>query len=384
MKRLNNVLKAALLLVVMLFLVGCGYSDEDKALMKQYEETAKINAVDYIEAKYGFKADVIKTQVLKVGSGPVPNFFPAPTGYINVTMKYSGKEFIVKINGEEYTDKGCDNYQRDEISEAFKDRLEKDLSIKIEDINLKYMDDCLIEKKFTDFDSFLLDGDERNPVSVLIKTLDDISGDIFKNITSTELEMLVISCENMTDVDALKNIDYLNNFKYQDNFSNPDFLDNKLYDYSVYMKGYTFKRFYDEPTSRFYEKSVTNDGVVIIYDRNISGNRPTVNVTNDMAPAWDWSKDSGKAKSLPTFINPKKVSKDYAVDFAGSDRLQICINKDLTNNNGNAERYIALQYIDENGNEIFDHIAPVKLDKYYSFNLNKQRDMKFTVMINEK
>lgn len=384
MKRLGNVLKAALLLAVMLFLVGCGYSEEDKALMKSYEENAKVNAVDYIEAKYGFTADVVKTKVLKVDSGPVPSIFPAPNGYVNVTMKYNGKEFLVKINGEEYTNVGLDDYQKEEICEAFKDRLEKDLSIKIEDINLLYMTDCLIEKKFTDFDSFLLEGDKRNPVSVSIKTLDDVSEDTLKDILSTELEILIISCDNQSDVEALKNIDYINKFKYQDNFSNPEYLDNKLFDYSIYMKGYTFKRFYDEPTTRLYGKSEAEDGVIVVFDKDATGSGVNVAVTKDMAPAWDWSKDSGKAKSLPTFINPKKVSKDYAVDFGDSDKVQVYISKDKTDSKGNEQRYIAMQYIDENGNEIFDHIAPTKLNDYYSFNLKKQRDMKVVVMINEK
>lgn len=366
-----------------LIMTSCGYSEEEKAMMKVYEDNARVNAVDYIKDKYGFEAQVVDTRILKVDPGPVPDFSPSASGYVYVTMKYQDKEFAVNINGEEYTKNGTDNYQQEEITRAFKDRLEKDMSVSIEDISLEYANDCFIEKKFNDIDSFLLEEDERTPVSIAVKTLDDINGDIFKNIDSNELEILVISCEDTDGLEALNKIDYINDHAYKYNFSNIDSLDNKMFDYSIYMKGYAFKGYYKEAWLRLYGKLRTEDGVIIVYDQTAPADSVSVKVTNDMAPARDWKMGSGKVKSLPTFENPEKVSKDYAVEFGELDRLQVYLRQEKKAKTDTGQRYIALQYIDENGNEVLDHEALIKIEDYYTVTLDKENKLRISVMINK-
>ncbi|MBE5906504.1 MAG: hypothetical protein E7277_06895 [Lachnospiraceae bacterium] len=102
-----------------LLLSACGYSREEKALMKHYIQQGSKNAKEYIKEKYGFDADVKKCEHIYPGSGPVPDFSPMPTGNVYVTMHYDGQTFTVEISGEKQTTEGYDDYQYDEIVSAF-------------------------------------------------------------------------------------------------------------------------------------------------------------------------------------------------------------------------------------------------------------------------
>ena len=76
MKIAGRYIETILLIFAFTFLIGCGYTKEEKALMKSYEKNAKKNAENYIEEKYGFQAEITGTKVLKVDPGPVPDFSP--------------------------------------------------------------------------------------------------------------------------------------------------------------------------------------------------------------------------------------------------------------------------------------------------------------------
>ena len=104
----------------MLLLVGCGYNDEEKKLMKDYEKQGKTNAIEYVQNKYGITPEVTGINVLKVNTGPVPDFTPPPTGMVNALMKYDDIEFTVNITGEEKSLKGRDDYQKGEIENDIK------------------------------------------------------------------------------------------------------------------------------------------------------------------------------------------------------------------------------------------------------------------------
>ena len=365
-----------------LLMVGCGYTKEEKQLMATYEKNAKTNAVNYVEAKYGFTPKVVGTTVLKVDSGPVPDFTPAPSGRVNVSMKNGDHEFTVNISGEELNTDGKDDYQKFEIADAFKDRLSKELAINIADIDIRYTDDSCIEPYFTDVDSFLVDVGSQNIISIIVKTLDDISESTVQNAIYDRVELLVVSCHTQADLDVMSRFEYLEDHAYRHNFYRVDYLNNKMMEYALYMKGHVFRNMEGEVSCKLYERKQVDD-LYYVYDKQLASGEVKVSETSDMSPAEDWSKASGKVKTLPTFINPYQVSKSYEVDFGGLPSLQIFMAKDNQSGDDKAERYAALEYIDNDGQKVYTHIGLHKVEDYYSFTLDNYDDMKFALMINK-
>jgi len=109
------------LLCTILLITGCRYSKEEKKYIKQLEKQASENAINYIQNKYGFSANIVSTEVEKANSDPIPDLTPSPTGNVFVNLKYNHKIFQVSISGKEQTIDGVDNYQYEEIvSETLK------------------------------------------------------------------------------------------------------------------------------------------------------------------------------------------------------------------------------------------------------------------------
>lgn len=379
---------AVLLLFIELFLiVGCGYTKEEKALMEQYEKTAKTNAVDYIKEKYGFTAKVTGTKVLKVNPGPVPDFSPSPTGFVDVSMEYEDIEFVVNITGEEQSTDGKDSYQKTEIDNAFKESLEKKLGISLESVDVMYKRDCLMQEKFTDIDSFLALAKDHYVASIVAKTFDEVSKITVEAADYESVELLVISCRNQDGFDLLSNFEYLNNQKYRENFYNVDSIDRKLSEYSIFMNGYVYRDKEGEAYCRQYKVEKVEDGVYLVYDKNEGSTNTRIAETKDMAPAYDWSRDAGKVKEYPTFENPEQISKSYAVEFDGVSRVQVYMKPEKRAKDDKAQRYMALQYIDDEGQEIFTHKAITMVEGLYYVGLEYKdghEDMKIAVMINKK
>ena len=84
----RNIVYYLLLIFIMAVLTGCGYTQEEKAEMKRYEKQGRENAENYIKAKYGIDAKVRELNCEKYNSGPVPDFFPSPTGNVFIRMNY--------------------------------------------------------------------------------------------------------------------------------------------------------------------------------------------------------------------------------------------------------------------------------------------------------
>ena len=95
--------------------VGCGYTAEELVHMHELKENGAINAIKYIENKYGFKPTVVEKKNMYNDGGSVPDFTPTPNGMVHVIMEYQGREFDVKISGEVGSFDGADNYQKKEI-----------------------------------------------------------------------------------------------------------------------------------------------------------------------------------------------------------------------------------------------------------------------------
>lgn len=102
-----------------LLLTGC-VSEEEKQQAAEWRAQAEENAVAYIEDKYGFEAEVIDSETQKV-SGLLSATYISTT---LVKMEYEGEEFSVLVDGEgEFMDDAADNYQKDEIRDAFAKRV---------------------------------------------------------------------------------------------------------------------------------------------------------------------------------------------------------------------------------------------------------------------
>ena len=116
-KRQMIVLMCAMLSAFLL--TGC-VSKEEKQQAAAWRAQAEKNAVVYIEDKYGFEAEVIDSETQKV-SGLLSATYISTT---LVKMEYEGEEFSVLVDGEgEFMDDAADNYQKDEIRDAFANRV---------------------------------------------------------------------------------------------------------------------------------------------------------------------------------------------------------------------------------------------------------------------
>lgn len=356
----KKIIKAFIIVFALMAFIGCGYTEEEKALMKSYEETSRINAVEYIESKYGFTPEITGVRLLKAESSPVPDFTPPATGMVIVSMRHDGVEFDVRITGEEYSTEGKDTYQKGEILQAFKDRLSKDLSINIETIDVRYSQDCLISYKYKDIDSLL----ENDLASIVIKTLDDISE---KKVGALELpntDLLVVSCRNKAGLDIVSNFEYLNEQKYRMNFNNIDAMDNKLGEYSLFMKGHVYRGAFGELHSKFYDVQKVDDTIFISYDNSESSNGVKLSKTGDMAVEQGY----------------KAAGETYSVEFGQLTRMQVYIKPDGKIKTSTGEKFIGLQYKDEDGKKVVTHIAPVHVEGAYSFKIENHDDMKIAVI----
>lgn len=138
MKKRNIVYYLLLILIMAVLLMGCGYTQEEKAEMKRYEKQGRENAENYIKAKYGIDAKVRELNCEKYNSGPVPDFFPSPTGNVFIRMNYQGEDFSVFISGERENTEGIDNYQFQEIVTAFSQELDEITGFHEESVFVSY------------------------------------------------------------------------------------------------------------------------------------------------------------------------------------------------------------------------------------------------------
>lgn len=121
----------------MLMMVGC-YSKETRMQIAEYTKQGKENALVYIEEKYGFEAEVLSVDWEHIERAPIPDFAPTPNGIVYVQMKYEDNEFYVKIRGDRMTTNGYDNYQAEEIRDAFAEQMEEITGLHAEQIKLLY------------------------------------------------------------------------------------------------------------------------------------------------------------------------------------------------------------------------------------------------------
>ena len=370
--------------IVMVISVGCGYSKEEKAMMEGYEKTARTNAIEYIEGKYGFTPMVTETYSLKVDPGPVPDFFPSATGMVRVKMKYEDTDFTVIITGEETSNDGKDDYQKEELEKAFAERLSQELSINIETIDLLYNNDCMLSERNDNLDTFLESMKEKSLISVSATTFDKIPVDTVKLLNYDGVELLLMSCRNQECLDKLTNIKYIKEHGYRQNFYNIEAMDNKLAEYALFMNGHVFRNEEGKVDCKLYSLNKVADGIYYIYDTYDKLGEVKILETSDMSPISDWSRDAGKDIMRPSLENPAIIGNPYKIDFNGASKVQIFIIEKNKNQNDKAERAVALQYVDEGGNVVYTHEFPSVIEGYYTFSVENNENTRFALMKNIK
>ena len=134
LKRKKHIL---IVLMILFLLTGC-YSSEEKKLAEQYKKQGKINAINYVNEKYGFNAKV-KSVKEEVNCSSVWGCMDSsPSGDVIVKLNANEKDFLVYITGKEESIDAYDDYQMDEIEKDLIAFFKNNISIDLYDYNLSF------------------------------------------------------------------------------------------------------------------------------------------------------------------------------------------------------------------------------------------------------
>ncbi|SFC83616.1 hypothetical protein [Ruminococcus albus] len=122
-KKLFVILILLIVLVAVLFFRFSSKIKEDQ--WKKAEDTAKQKTIEYVEDKYGFKADVTNIIIYHDGTVFDDQKHTTPTGTARLELEHDGKIFNVQINYEKNI--GYDDYQFDDIKQALEERLNSEI-----------------------------------------------------------------------------------------------------------------------------------------------------------------------------------------------------------------------------------------------------------------
>lgn len=108
-------------------LTSCGDSEEQKELNRQYIETAKANAMNYIQDKYGFEPEITDA----VQEREYGMFSSTPLSTVYVRMNCNNRNFGVYISGASKNTDGYDNYQQEDLYEYVKSFIPEPVDIEL-------------------------------------------------------------------------------------------------------------------------------------------------------------------------------------------------------------------------------------------------------------
>lgn len=198
---------------------GCGYSEEEKAQMQEYENQASKNAVQYISEKYGFQANVLDADVETADVIGVPDFSPDATGDVLVSMEYDGYEFMVMISGEKSTTEGSDNYQGEQIRKAIAEEINTLTGFSVREIQVVYgnyyqtgmdlNDNGLVHTYYDDnnLSEVLSENDCQIVCSCVDVDLALVDGEAIKEVMG-DAEVLFVSYRSETDFENVGNREF--------------------------------------------------------------------------------------------------------------------------------------------------------------------------------
>ncbi len=131
--------KHIILILLVLFtgmcLTGCMRDEENEQDATKWREQAKELAIQYIEEKYGFTPEVIDSKSNNNDSVVPPSKYIPETV---VTLEYKDETFIVVADGSKSTtEKVIDNYQAEEIRNAFQEYLNEYFQVQVYDVYIE-------------------------------------------------------------------------------------------------------------------------------------------------------------------------------------------------------------------------------------------------------
>lgn len=301
----KKTLTLLLIFAVTVLATGCGYSLSEKKQMKAYQKQAEKNAVSYMSEKYGLDADVTGTRCEKSDPGPIPDFWPDPTGNVYVTMNDGKKAFTVYISGEEETTDGIDNYQYEEITDAFAQKLYEVTELDAEDVYLCFGTETEVNGKkkgmiVAYFDGnnlaeIFADEDAKFVVSYVEQDVSDIDVDTVQSRCGVE-NGLFVNYDSMKHYKTIRNLHY-NVHGWP--------IENGIDDNLPYISGY-YVMGGDESSYHRCKQTVV-DGIILIPEGTM-GQLDLVRTDLDEASNWN-----GYGA-----VRAKQIAQAYALDTDAS------------------------------------------------------------------
>ena len=134
---LKRIVYILIVSLTMFVLTGC-YSSEERKLAKQYREQGEINALNYVNEKYGFNAKVKSVEEEEICNALWGCMDSSPNGNVIVKLNANGKDFFVYVTGEEVSTDAYDDYQMDDIEKDLIDFFKDNISIDLYDYKLSF------------------------------------------------------------------------------------------------------------------------------------------------------------------------------------------------------------------------------------------------------
>ena len=124
-----------MILFLCICLTGCMRDEENEQDATEWREQAEELAVTYIEEKYGFTPEVVDSKSNNNDSVVPPSKYIPETV---VTLEYEDETFIVVADGSKSTtEKVIDNYQAEEIRNAFQEYLNEYFQVPVYDVYIE-------------------------------------------------------------------------------------------------------------------------------------------------------------------------------------------------------------------------------------------------------
>ena len=226
---LRNIEKCVIMLCTILLLGGCATA-EQKEEYKKIEAQAKTNAINYIRDKYDIEAEVVKAVAEKVGGDAIPS--NDPTGFATVTLKSDDKEFDVYITGEEKSDAGKDNFQKELICEELAKEAEQICDFEAEEI---YYETITVNCQLM-INSYY-DGENLDEI------IDEISEQVSYKIVTLSADLNSYEVEDLRDELLICNQIYILNCDNEESFEQVKGMEIRYFvedvdDYAPYIEDY--------------------------------------------------------------------------------------------------------------------------------------------------
>lgn len=359
-KMKNKKIGIILVLTALIVLAGCGYTEEEKREIENIEKQGRINAVNYINDKYGINPEVEDVFVQKVDSSPIPDFSPSPNGSVLVTMRYGSKTFKVDITGKEESIDGRDDYQNNEIAEIIDSYVREMLNINPHGIRFQCGYDGLIHTKVQKNIQDLLDPKDR--LSILVTTSDDVDYEKISQYTLGEGSLIVINSDDQSVLSKIEE-DYRN----QDLSYNLENLMSELNYYYYLYRG--------EWQNHTITKGEVDTGVLYCYDQFIIGDAEVKRVDEDV-DAYKWNGHG--------FVDASSLSNVYSVSMNRSEscstntrtRIRIVFDKSVYSGK---DIKIGTVYL-KNGEDTYKCANTFEEEKYYTASLYEEENQRIVLL----